>query len=68
MQAVSRYTLKDYAREAGMSAGQLAAYRRQCAWNKKMQGILKTSREGKDTIEPHDEEKDTTPFLRRTTK
>ena len=54
---MSRYTLKDYGKAMGMTAREIAAYRRQCAWNTKMQGILKVSKEGKDSIEPQGGEK-----------
>ena len=54
---MSRYTLKDYGKAMGMTAREIAAYRRQCAWNTKMQSILKVSKEGKDSIEPQDGEK-----------
>ena len=58
---MSRYTLKDYGKAMGMTAKEVAAYRRQCAWNTKMRAILKTSSERKETIEPQDESEDVTP-------
>lgn len=46
-----RYTLKDYGAEMGMTSREVAAYRRQCAWNKKMAAILKPTTKIKEQSE-----------------
>lgn len=39
---MKRYTLKDFGRAMGMTSPEVAAYKKQCAWNKKMARILAT--------------------------